>query len=449
MENLEGHLIEDWVDYNKSIIHSISSQYYVKKGIDAFDNFNASETVPNTVTSSYPHALSLAKILFTNIQEKKNKKKFRVLECGSGSGMFARYFLMAIQELGFLDKVEFFLSDISSLSLLQIRQRGILKDFQEGVHYHFIQLTLPDFDSASDIEGNPVCLEDLEMVIANYVLDVLPMLPLKIKENGKFEKLQLKIVGDHGLGELDLLSHTQFLSQVKIEEKWESYDLLQASPLERKYFEIFQESNYNKPLGFNAKYNYLALAVIDNVMARLNDDGLFYILDIPAKLENQSRNYIIFANSIANFLNEPLFLYFAHSLKIPVLVEKDHLFTRLLFIKTRALNTNLEFAFDNEFKKTNNMNLYYELIQLINIVKSPQSVEVLRFLVHKLQEIDGKSALSITSQGLYCEVMQDYKSALSCYYKAQAIDFFNECLLDTKITRVNSILKQKTTYQII
>ena len=43
MENSEGHLIEDWVDYNKSIIHSISSQYYVKKGVDAFDNFNASE----------------------------------------------------------------------------------------------------------------------------------------------------------------------------------------------------------------------------------------------------------------------------------------------------------------------------------------------------------------------------------------------------------------------
>jgi len=443
------HLIQDWTDFNSSILHSISAEYYAKKGINAFDNSRASESIPNSVTNSYPHAFSLAKILKANLEAKPLGRKIRVLECGSGPGMFARHFLIAAQELGFLDELEFYLSDIASFSLLQIKEKGILTEFREGEHFHFITLSLPDLNSAKDLSGNMIDLSDLDLVIANYVIDVLPSLPLRKKENGKFDKLQLKISDNRSIEEVNLVYDTAFLSSLDVRERWVDYHLQGASDLERKYFSVLESSASKYPVDAELIYNYFALAVIDNLRSRLSSNGLFYMIDIPAKPEISNQYYIVYGNSIANLINEQLLVYFARSLGSGVLIYKDHLFTRLLMTKSPETNPKLEEAFSNEFQKTNHMNLYHELIQLINIIKSPQSIEVLKFLVDKFQEIDGKSALSLTSQGFYHEAIRDYESALTFYKQARLIDFFNECLLDTKITRLNNLLRPVTSFQIV
>lgn len=442
-------LIQDWTDFNSSMLHSISSEYYAKKGIDAFDNSKASESIPNSVTNSYPHALSLARILKANIADKPLNTKIKVLECGSGSGMFARHFLIAAQELGFLDRLEFYLSDIAALSLLQIKEKGVLKEFSEGVNFHFITLSLPDFSSAKDLSGEVINLENLDLVIANYVIDALPMLPLKKKENGKFDKLQLRLSDRESLEEVNLVYDTNFLSRLEIKEKWVEYDLQLASDLERKYFNIFETRSRAYPIGSEFRYSYFALAVIENLKTKLDSQGLFYVIDIPSKSEINNQNYIVYANSIANLLNESLLVDFAHSQGSEVLANKDHLFIRLLITNSPERNPNLEEAFINEFKRNNHMNLYHELIQLINIIKSPQSIDVLKFLVDKFQEIDGKSALSLTSRGFYCEAVQDFEQALALYSQARDIDFFNECLLDMKITRLKSILRPVNSFQIV
>ena len=442
-------LIQDWTDFNSSILHSISSEYYAKKGIDAFDNSRASESIPNSVTNSYPHALSVAKILKTNLEAKPLNKKIKVLECGSGPGMFARHFLIAAQELGFLDRLEFYLSDIAAFSLLQIKEKGILAEFIEGQHFHLITLSLPDLNSAKDLSGNTVGLEDLDLVIANYVMDVLPSLPVKKRENGKFDKLQLRISDNQPLEEVNLIYDTSFLSRLDIRERWVDYDLQVASDLERKYHNVLESSSSSLPIGTELLYNYFALAVIDNLRSKLSEGGLFYVVDIPAKPETSNQHYIVYGNSIANLINEQLLVYFARSQGSKVLIYKDHLFTRLIISKSLDANPKLEEAFSNEFQRTNHMNLYHELIQLINIIKSPQSIDVLKFLVDKFQEIDGKSALSLTSKGFYYEAIRDYERALSFYKQAQMLDFFNECLLDAKITRLNAFLRPVTSFQIV
>jgi hypothetical protein len=363
--------------------------------------------------------------------------------------MFARHFLIAAQELGFLDRLEFYLSDIAVLSLLQIKEKGILKEFSEGVNFHFITLSLPDFGSARDLSGELINLEKLDLVIANYVIDALPMLPLKKKQNGKFDKLQLRLSDEQSLEEVNLVYDTNFLSRLEIKERWVEYDLQSASDLERKYFNIFESSSGSYPIGSEIRYSYFALAVIESLKTKLDSRGLFYVIDIPSKVEVNHQNYIVYANSIVNLLNENLLADFARSQGSEVLANKDHLFVRLLITNSPDRNPNLEEAFINEFKRNNHMNLYHELIQLINIIKSPQSIDVLKFLVDKFQEIDGKSALSLTSQGFYCEAIQDYEQALALYSQAQAIDFFNECLLDMKISRLKSILRPVSSFQII
>jgi hypothetical protein len=70
-------------------------------------------------------------------------------------------------------------------------------------------------------------------------------------------------------------------------------------------------------------------------------------------------------------------------------------------------------------------------------------------LIDKFQEIDGKSALSITSKGFYHEAIRDYAKALEYYQAAQTVDFFNECLLEEKLIKLTRMLKPVQQYQIV
>jgi hypothetical protein len=102
-------VLQDWTDYDKSVVNSISSEYFAKKGVDAFDSqATNSNSIPNTVSNSYPHALSIVRMLKANLDELDSSSKIRVLECGAGAGLFARHFLLAAQEEGILQRLEYF-----------------------------------------------------------------------------------------------------------------------------------------------------------------------------------------------------------------------------------------------------------------------------------------------------------------------------------------------------
>lgn len=442
-------LIQDWTDFDKSLLHNISREYYAKKGIDAFDNSKLNESIPNSVSCSYPHALSVAKILLANLSHYPSNKKVKVLELGSGSGMFARHFLLAAAELGFLERLEFYLSDIAAHSLLQIKEKGILNEFTEGINYHLLMVQLPDLDSVTDVYGNSFELKELDLVIANYVIDALPMMPLKRNKNGKFDKLQLRLADKRSFEEVNLVHDTSFLSSLDIKEKWVEYNLEEVSNLERKYYPIFEINSRKYPSGTALRYNYFALAVIDSLKTKLVKKGFFYILDIPSKTGISTSTYLVYANSIANLIDEQLLIEFTRSENLHTLNHQDHIFFRLLVCNSSEVNHPLVQAFTQEFHTTNHTNLYHELTQMLNMIRSPQSIDVLKFLIDKFQEIDGKSALSITSKGFYHEAIRDYAKAIEYYQIAQTVDFFNECLLEEKLIKLTRMLKPVQQYQIV
>jgi SAM-dependent MidA family methyltransferase len=120
------YLIEDWTDYDKSSLYNLSTKYYSERACDSFLNQADSIVLPNIVTSAYVHAHILAKFLAANLNRIPATKKLRVLEFGSGSGLFARHFLLAAAELNYLDRLEFLVSDISDLFLIQMKERVCL-----------------------------------------------------------------------------------------------------------------------------------------------------------------------------------------------------------------------------------------------------------------------------------------------------------------------------------
>ncbi|MFM7458103.1 MAG: hypothetical protein ACKO3R_05530 [bacterium] len=107
------YLVEDWVDFDKSKLDSITREYYTKKGMDAFVKKGNPRIIPHVVTTSVAHAYNVASIFKNNIQTLPLDRKLRILECGSGSGIFSRHFLIAAQDLGFLDRIELIVSDFS------------------------------------------------------------------------------------------------------------------------------------------------------------------------------------------------------------------------------------------------------------------------------------------------------------------------------------------------
>lgn len=440
-------VVQDWTDYDKSLLHSISSEYFMKKGIDAFDNREAT-AIPNSVSNSYPHALSLVRILKANLRE-ACKDKVRVLECGSGAGVFARHFLIAAREEGILERVEYFLSDIASYSLNQILAKGTLDEFKDLDVFRCVTVRLPDLGSALDLDGNKVDLEDLDLVIANYVVDALPMIPLKKRSDGGFDKLQLKMLQNiSSQKEIDLVSDLGFLANLNIQERWVIYDLSQAGECEKKYFSFFKSCFENYPVGAELRFSYFTLSLIDSLKSKLKAEGLFYIYDLPS-VARSNRHYCFYANSVVNFLNEELIVKFVEFSQLVSLAKKDHLHVNLLISNSSQMKFSVGEAFKNEFLRSCHINLYNELVRMIEIIKTPQSAEVLKFLVDKFQEIDGKSALSLTVKGLYHEMTQDYHSALETYNAARRIDFLNECLIDPKIAKLEAFLNSQTPYHIV
>jgi hypothetical protein len=442
-------VLQDWTDYDKSILNSISSEYYAKKGVDAFDNQSTnSNAVPNTVSNSYPHALSIVRMLKANLDELDSSSKIRVLECGAGAGLFARHFLLAAQEEGILHRLEYFLSDIAAHSLRQIQEKGVLEEFQALGIFRFVTLFLPNFDSVFDLEGNQIALDSLDLVVANYVVDTLPMIPLKKKEGGCFDKLQLKLSQKQFIQNQDLLNDLGFLSRLNITERWVDYDLTQASEMEKKYFHILESYASHHPVGAELRFSYFILDLIDSLKEKLNPNGLFYIYDIPSKQEFK-KHYYFFANSVANLINEELIIKFVQSSNLTILARQDSYQANLLIVNAEQPKLDLVEAFSSEFEKTCNINIYNEIIKMINVIKSPQSVEILKFLVDKFQEIDGKSALSLTAKGLYHEAIKDYDTAMDIYLAVRKIDFLNECLIEDKINKLRTLTIPKTSFQIL
>ena len=442
-------VLQDWTDYDKSVLNSISSEYFAKKGVDAFDHQSTnSNAVPNTVTNSYPHALSIVRMLKANLDELDSSSKIRVLECGAGAGLFARHFLLAAQEEGILHRLEYFLSDIAAHSLRQIQEKGILEEFQHLGVFRLVTLFLPNFDSVFDLEGNQIALDSLDLVIANYVVDALPMIPLKKTEGGRFDKLQLKISQNQFIKNQNLLSDFGFLSRLNITERWVDYDLAQASEMEQKYFHILESCASHHPVGAELRFSYFILDLMDSLKEKLKPNGLFYIYDIPSKQESK-KHYYFFANSVANLLNEELIFKFVQSSNLTILARQDTYQANLLIVNAEQPKLDLVEAFSSEFEKTCNINVYNEIIQMINVIKSPQSVELLKFLVDKFQEIDGKSALSLTAKGLYHEAIKDYETALDIYLAVRKVDFLNECLIEAKINKLRALTIPKTSFQIL
>lgn len=149
--------------------------------------------VPYVINNSGRLSESLASILLALCRRRgTGTEPIEVLELGAGSGLFARYFVSAFRKLcqqqatDFAQRLIYFASDRAVSSVEQWQKQGLFADLEVRVICGSCPADAPQrFEPLDPQQPRP---RQLTMVIANYVLDVLPFAVVR-RSRGGMEQL--------------------------------------------------------------------------------------------------------------------------------------------------------------------------------------------------------------------------------------------------------------------
>jgi tetratricopeptide (TPR) repeat protein len=178
-DDLADRVIEDFVPLHRCLEWRVSEMYWNARGVTPFlDN-----EVPFVINNGGRLSDSAARVLFANCLEAPPRGRFTVLEYGAGCGLFARLFLDAFRDLcaaearDFYDHLDLLVTDGSTVTVEQWREREIFADHRE----HVITQVL------GALEELPV--PQVRAAFCNYLLDQLPATMVRAPAPGRREQL--------------------------------------------------------------------------------------------------------------------------------------------------------------------------------------------------------------------------------------------------------------------
>jgi hypothetical protein len=413
------NVVQDWLDYDQSLISTIGEKYYKNNGIEVYSNKQGTP-IPNEITNSYPHAYSLVKVLKEFINHNNPEDTLKVLDAGSGSGIFARHFLLAARDENILDRVEVLLADYSKTALENIKKKNMLKEFVENKNYKLLHLDLFNLDGCTTVTGENYKLENLSLVVLNYIYDVLPMIVLRpsIDSETTYEKLQFKI-----LGNIESQSQSINLNSLFIEDRWQAYNIEEQNDLQKKYYSLLEPGKTNH-IG-QIFYSYGSLAVTEGLISRLNEDGFIYVAEMPHHSVYKTC-FQVYGNSIAHFVNLDLISKFIHNNNLSSLVTQDALLQHAFYFRNPKILKSLDEILQKVFVDSSLTDLYADLRQCLSVIISPHSKELNKFLLDKLLSIDPYSCFSYMARANYHQRCKESQLAEEMYNKALKIDYLND-----------------------
>lgn len=423
----KAKLIQDWTDYNKSLIYTLSDDYFKQKGIDAYHS-QTKNIIPNAITNSYPHARSFAAMIEANLAHYPETEKIKVLECGAGSGIFARSFLLAAKEMGFLDRIEYLITDISAKALEQIKEKNILVGFEENINYKLLELDLLDIANCKDLNGEEYQVKDISATVLNYVYDAMPMIVLR-DNNGRVEKLQLRF-SEPEANTADIVNNVNYLKNLIKEERWLEYNT-ELSAEEEQYMHILKQSIEKNP-NTTIYYSYGALAITEKILEISNENAMIYACEMPDNPDADG-SYEVYGNTTAHVVNDDQITMFTESLDVNCIKLTDDLLIRMLIFKNKKSQDMLLKIFQEEFLLKNNTSVHMDLRQAIDKINSAHSLDILKVLVEKFLSIDGYSAIAHIAIAKLYELAGNLDKAITEYQKAELLDFMQEFKLRKKI----------------
>jgi SAM-dependent methyltransferase len=413
------NVVQNWLDYDQSLISTIGENYYKNGGLKVYSNKDGTP-IPNEITNSYPHALALVKVIKEFINEKNPKDTLKILDAGSGSGIFARHFLLAARQENILDKVEILLADYSKSALEEIKKKNILKEFSENKNYKLLELDLFNLDQCKTLAGESYQLKNLSLVILNYIYDSLPMIVLRpsIESNTTYEKLQFKV-----LGEAESQSNPLNLNSLFIEDRWQAYNIEEQNSLQKQYYSLLEPGKTNH-IG-QIFYSYGSLAITEALGTKLSEDGFIYAAEMPHHT-NYKTCFQVYGNSVAHFVNIELITKFVHTKNFSSLVTQDAILQHAFYFKNPEIFKSLDSTLQKLFIDSNLTDLYADLRQCLSVISSPHSKELNKFLLDKLLELDPYSCFSYMARASYHQRHKETQLADEMYKQAYKLDYLGD-----------------------
>lgn len=430
-------LIQDWSPYNESKIWDIANHYYKNKGVAAFASV-ASNAVPHGINTNYQSALAVAELLKANLPNLAQDQKVQVLECGAGSGLFSYNFLNALRDIGILDRVSLLISEYTEVNLKQIKDIGILSEYQEGVNYEFALVDVLNLPASKKLNGEPLDLQNFSLVILNYVLDALPLTVLRRHANpklGDFEELYLKLIepsGENG----DLLANTSYTSNLIREHRWQNYKIDEQSDLEKKYYhhinEFYARANPKMPL----PYPYMAMQACENLLKIIGENGFVISSDIPFGKTSFCQ---IVGNALAHEIDNDLIASYFSSKGVDALVENENIISRIVLAKKPETITAIRDVFYARYITNNQIKRYIDLREVLIKFQYKESGDVMKYVLDEFAKLAKYSPYPGIYLGNYYQMHGDTDGAIRAFKEARRYDFLDSYKLDSIIKNLESV----------
>ena len=409
--NSQFEIIEDWKDYDQSLLSTYAAKYYQSTGSSAYARSSGS-AIPSELTNCYPHAETLVKLL----KVIHGDNSVTLLDLGTGSGLFAKHALIAAREHKLQLRV--LLADISFKALEDIKAHNILKDFQEGSDYELLKANIFDLNDAKKLNGTQFKLDNLDAVSLNYFYDAMPMQVLRRHDQG-YQKLQFRLAQDKN--QTIPATDINFLRSLFVEERWVDYDLSQeTNPIKKQYLDLLTNCSEN-PHG-NIYFNYGSLFATEILLQACSDKALIYAADMPNNF-NLKTSFQIYGNGMAHHLNTELLNLLIKKLNYHSWTEVSPLLQRMIYCKDKDIFKQLKEPITELFINNDNVLLYADLRNALTALYSHYSHKTYKFILDQLLEIDSHSQFSYWARARYYQMLGDTAKSELYTKQAQAMDF--------------------------
>jgi tetratricopeptide (TPR) repeat protein len=316
-------LIEDFRPLAETLEWKLAATYWKREGLRPF----AEQAVPYTVNNSGWAARNAAEVLHVACRGfPADGSPIRVLELGSGLGLFARLLLDAFRrrcaadDADYYERLRYHVTDGSARTVEQWREHGLFDE-------HTGRVVTGTCDAAdptrwTDADGREHALPRMHAVFGNYVLDNLRTAVIR-KIEGRLEQLHLRTwLGRHEEPELRARTGLTCDEVAEIARSAGDADLERLLPA-TTFFQLeasFDERGVNDlpyleqaseicPESQRTMLSHGAIRCLETCLERLEPGGFVWVADVgPPDTESVDRQVHVsrFGASIAANVNFPL-----------------------------------------------------------------------------------------------------------------------------------------------
>lgn len=317
-------VIQDFCPLAESLEWQLGQDYLRDRGNKAF--ISDASPVPFVVNNDGTLSYNAAEVFFASLRDAEEQgtltadEDIYVLELGIGVGLFARFFLDAVQELcgkenkDYYDRLCYIAADRSPRMLLDLLRHGVLADHPGRYRVRQVDALQPEAWLPRDVLFHEHPGKPLRAVFLNYLLDCLPAAVLDLSgEAVKQLHVRTCVARNVRLAEHTDLKPEQLVERAKSLDAVARQELLEVYGLFASEYDYRPVESKTLPLGEFALsfaqgktsrlvHSYGAIQSLEKLLALVKDEGFILMNDYGSDRIAQDHDFEHQRFSLATFV---------------------------------------------------------------------------------------------------------------------------------------------------